>query len=371
MRRSVQSYAGLAIFPLDKCGFPSAVKDAFLSFAIRDKKAARTRCGMKKAAASSIMVAVMLLAVSVMAEAQEPKKVPRIGVLVTGSVSTHKSRDDAFRQGLRELGYTEGKNVVIEYRYAEGKLSRYPDLANEMVRLKPDVIVVASTRFTAAAKQATSTIPIVVGGAGDILGEGLVASLARPGGNITGSTSISPDVSGKRLELLKEVVPKASRVAVLWNAGPDDKEVRETEIAARAFGLKVQPLQVQDPNEFQGAYAAMRKENAHALVLIQGSFTLFHRKQLVELAAKNQLPSMCESPSWTDDGCLLSYGPDSLYQWRRAATYVDKILKGAKPADLPVEQPTKFELVINLKTAKQIGLTIPQSVLYRADKVIK
>jgi putative ABC transport system substrate-binding protein len=317
----------------------------------------------------SLLTTVLLITVS-FAEAQHPKT-PRIGVLVTGSVSTQKSLDDAFRQGLRELGYTEGKNIVIEYRYAEGKLSRYPELANEMARLKPDVIVVASTRFTAAAKQATSTIPIVVGGGGDILGEGLVASLARPGGNITGSTSISPDLSGKRLELLKEVIPSASRIAVLWNQGPDDKEVKETEIAARAFGLKVQPLQVQDPNEFQGAYAAMRKENVHALVLIQGSFTLFHRKQLVGLAAQNRLPSMCESPSWTDDGCLLSYGPDLLYQWRRAAVFVDKILKGTKPADLPVEQPTRFELVINLKTAKQISLTIPPNVLARADRVIK
>ena len=325
---------------------------------------------MKRAAPLSILFAVILFAVAVIAEAQQPKT-SRIGVLVAGSVSTHKSRDDAFRQGLRELGYTEGKNIVIEYRYAEGNLSRYPELANEMARLKPDVIVVASTRFTAAAKQATSTIPIVVGGAGDILGEGLVASLARPGGNITGSTNISPDLSGKRLELLKEVVPKASRIAVLWNVGPDAKEVKETEIAAQAFGLKVQSLQVRDPNEFQAAYAAMRKENAHALILIQGSFTLFHRKQLVGLAAENRLPTMCESPSWTDDGCLLSYGPDSLYQWRRAAVFVDKILKGTKPADLPVEQPTKFELVINLKTAKQIGLTIPPSLLARADKIIK
>jgi putative tryptophan/tyrosine transport system substrate-binding protein len=312
-----------------------------------------------------------LFALCSSAEAQQPKKVARIGFLAAVSHSANSARFEAFRQGLRELGYTEGKNIVIEYRYAEGKLSRYPELANEMARLKPDVIVVASTRFTAAAKQATSTIPIVVGGGGDILGEGLVASLARPGGNITGSTSISPDLSGKRLELLKEVIPSASRIAVLWNQGPDDKEVKETEIAARAFGLKVQPLQVQDPNEFQGAYAAMRKENVHALVLIQGSFTLFHRKQLVGLAAQNRLPSMCESPSWTDDGCLLSYGPDLLYQWRRAAVFVDKILKGTKPADLPVEQPTRFELVINLKTAKQISLTIPPNVLARADRVIK
>jgi len=202
----------------------------------------------------------------------------------------------------------------------------------------------------------------------------LVASLAKPGGNITGSTGIASDLSGKRLELLKEVIPKASRVAVVWYPSKglsDDSEVKETEAAARQLGVKLQLVQVPDPNEFQSAYAEIAKQQANRVIIIQGAFTLTHRTQLVQLAAKHRLPSMCEQSAWTQDGCLMSYGRDQLSQWRRAAYFVDRILKGTKPADLPVEQPMKFELVINLKTAKQIGLTIPQSVLYRADKVIK
>jgi len=319
-----------------------------------------------------LALVAMLFALCFPVQAQQPKT-PLIGMLVTGSVSTNKSRDDAFRQGLRELGYIEGKNIAIEYRYAEGERDRIPELAAELVRIKVDVFVVAGgTSTTLPVKKATSSIPIVFTNVSDPVGAGLVASLARPGGNVTGLSTVSQDLSGKRLELLKEVVPKALRVAVLWNPGPaDENEVKQIEVAARALGVKLQSLQVRDPKEFRGSYAAMKRETANALVLIQGSFTLFHRQQLAELAAKNRLPSMCESSSWTDDGCLLSYGPDSSYQWRRAATYVDKILKGAKPADLPVEQPMKFELVINLKTAKQIGLTIPQRVLTRADKVIR
>jgi putative tryptophan/tyrosine transport system substrate-binding protein len=306
------------------------------------------------------------------AGAQQAEKVSRIGMLSSGSVSTMKSRIDAFRQGLRELGYVEGKNIVIEYRYAEGKRERWPDLAAEVVQLKPDVIVVSSNGFTAAAKQATSTIPIVVGSAGDLVGAGLVASLARPGGNVTGSTNITPDLSGKRLELLKEVVPKASRVAILWYpSSSDEDDVKQTEIYARARGIRVQVVPVQRPDEFQEAFTVMKRENANALVIIQGSFTLFHRTALVELATNNRLPSMCVQTEWAEIGCLVSYGPDPSHQYYRAAIYVDKILKGTKPADLPVEQPMKFEFVINLKTAKQIGLTIPQSVLYRADRVIR
>ena len=213
-----------------------------------------------------------------------------------------------------------------------------------------------------------------MGSAGDLVGGGLVASLAKPGGNITGSTGIASDLSGKRLELLKEVIPKASRVAVVWYPSKglsDDSEVKETEAAARQLGVKLQLVQVPDPNEFQSAYAEIAKQQANRVIIIQGAFTLTHRTQLVQLAAKHRLPSMCEQSAWTQDGCLMSYGRDQLSQWRRAAYFVDRILKGTKPADLPVEQPMKFELVINLKTAKQIGLTIPQSVLYRADKVIK
>jgi len=320
------------------------------------------------------VLGALLLALSFPLDAQQLAKVFRIGVLLTGSASTQKSRIDAVRQGLHELGYVEGKNVVLEFRYAEGKRERFADLAAEMVRLKPDVIVVGGTGFTAAAKQATSTIPIVVGGAGDLVGTGLVASLARPGGNVTGSTDISPDLSGKRLELLKEAIPKARRVAVLWHdvtGSGDADEIQQTEIAARAFAIKLQVVSVQAPDRFQDAFAAFKRGNADALVIIQGSFTFFHSKQLMELAAKNKLPTMCEGSLWTETGCLMSYGPDLIYQYHRAATFVDKILKGRTPADLPVEQPMKFELVFNLKTADQIGVTIPQWPLMKADRVIR
>jgi putative tryptophan/tyrosine transport system substrate-binding protein len=307
------------------------------------------------------------------AEAQQtPKKVARIGVLRNDSPSTFASRNQAFRQGLRELGYVEGENIQFEYRYADTKLDRLPELAAELVRQKVDVIVVGGSGATRAAKQVTGTIPIVVGSAGDLVGAGLVASLSKPGGNITGSTDISPDVSGKRLELIREVIPNSSRIAIVFYGNEGDwDEVRATEVAARQFALKVQHVQVRESNEFANAYAMMAKQHADAVVFIQGTGIFFHRKELVELALKHRLPSMCETSLWTEDGCLMNYGPDLLYLWRRAAVYVDKILKGAQPADLPVEQPTKFELMINLKTAKQIGLTIPPNVLARADKVIK
>jgi putative ABC transport system substrate-binding protein len=328
---------------------------------------------MKKAAASSIMVAVMLLAVSVIAEAQQPTKVPRIGFLSTGSPSsTGTTNLDAFRKGLDELGYIEGKTIGIDYRYAEGKLERLPTLAAELVGLKVAVIVTGGTAGVQAAKQATNMIPIVVGTATDLVRTGLVASLAKPGGNVTGLTSISPDLSGKRLELVREVVSNVSRVAVLWHPNAwDREEVTQTEVAARQIGVKVQSLEVPDSNTFENAYAAMVSQRANALIIIQRTFTGFHQKQLIGLAIKNRLPSMCDSPGWTENGCLMSYGSNRREMWRRAATYVDKILKGAQPAELPVQQPTKFEFVINLKTAKALNLTIPQSVLYRADKVIK
>jgi putative ABC transport system substrate-binding protein len=317
----------------------------------------------------------LLLALGLCAEAQQAKRVPVIGYLRQGSPTSAKFEDDAFRQGLRDLGYVEGKNILVEYRYAEGKVDRVPDLATELVRLKPDAIVVGGDRATRAAKEATSTIPIVVGSAGDLVGAGVVASLAKPGGNITGSTGIASDVSGKRLELLKEAIPKVSTVAVIWYPSKkgvtDYAEVKETETAAGQLGLKVHVVPVRDPSEFQSAYADITKQRANAVVIIQGAFTLTYRTQLVELAAKHRLPSMCEQSAWTNDGCLMSYGRDQLSQWRRAAYFVDRVLKGTNPADLPVEQPMKFEFVINLKTAKQLGLTIPQSVLYRADRVIK
>jgi putative tryptophan/tyrosine transport system substrate-binding protein len=246
-------------------------------------------------------------------------------------------------------------------------------LAGELVHLGVDVIVTLGTQATLAAKQATNTIPIVAGGAGDLIGEGLVGSLARPGGNVTGLTNIDPDLSAKRLQLLRETFPKIARVAVLYHGGPggDQEELSETQTAARALGVQIQRLQVKEPSQFQSAYAAMTKERADALIILHGSFTGFHRRALIELAVKHRLPTICGSPVWSTDGGVISYGHDRHDQFRRAAIYVDRILKGAKPADLPVQQPTKFELVINLKTAKQIGLTIPPSVLARADRVIK
>jgi ABC-type uncharacterized transport system substrate-binding protein len=319
-----------------------------------------------------LVVCMWLLTFSVPAGAQA-KKTSRIGILQSASAVTSTSHINAFRQGLRELGYAEGKNILVEYRYADGKPSRLSELASEFVQLKVDVIVAAGTQSTAAAKQATGTIPIVVGAAGDLVGTGLVKSLARPGGNVTGSTVISPDLSGKRVELLKEAVPKASRLAVLLysSSGTDWDEVKQIETVAQSLKVKIQIVKVQNPTDFQAAYAAMKRENADALILTQSSFTGFHRKQLAGLGSMNGLPTMCESARWTEDGCVMSYGPDLLYLWRRAAVFVDKILKGAKPSELPVEQPTKFDLIINLKAAKQISLTIPQSVLYRADRVIK
>ena len=236
-----------------------------------------------------------------------------------------------------------------------------------------DLIVTLGTQATVAAKQATSTIPILVGNAGDLVGEGLVASLARPGGNITGFTSVDPDLSVKRLQLLRETLPKVSRVAVLYHGGPggDQDELREIQTAAKTLGVQIQPLQVLEADQFQRAYTAMTKDRAQALIIFLGTFTAFHRKELLELGAKIRIPTMCGNPEWSEAGGLISYGHDRRDQFRRAASYVDKILKGTKPADLPVQQPTKFELVINLKTAKQIGVTIPPNVLARADRVIR
>jgi ABC-type uncharacterized transport system substrate-binding protein len=321
-----------------------------------------------------VLLMPLILAAVHTVEAQQATKIPRIGVLPAGSPSAMATQVEAFRQSLRKLGYVEGKNILLEYRYGEGKREQYRDLADELVRLKPDIIVVSSVGFTAAAKEATKTIPLVVAGAGDLVGTGLVASLARPGGNVTGLTSMSTDLSGKRLELLKEVVPKATRVAVFWYTFPgsqDEDEVKQTQVTAPPLGLKIQAVPVRGTDDFHGAFAQMKRENANALIIIQGSFTNVYRSQLAELAIKNRLPTMCEQPTWAEAGCLVSYGRDPRDGWRRAAIFVDKILKGARPADLPVEQPTKFEFVINLKTAKQIGVVIPPNVLARADKVLR
>ena len=307
------------------------------------------------------------------AHGQQPAKVPRIGFLSSLSAAAVSDRVDAFRQGLRELGYVEGKNIVIEYRWAEGKTERLPDLAAELVRLKVDVIVTGGPAVNRLAKEATVTIPVVMSFDNDPVGNGFAASLARPGGNITGLSTLSPEISGKRLELLKEIVPKLSRVAVLGNSTvPGNAQaLRETELAAGAFGVKLQYLDIQNPKEIETAFRAASKGRADAVLVLGSQVVTSHPKQFVELVAKSQLPAIYWSPEFVEAGGLMTYSVSITDLFRRAAVYVDKILKGAKPADLPVEQPTKFELVINLKTAKQIGLTIPQSVLYRADKVIK
>jgi putative ABC transport system substrate-binding protein len=319
------------------------------------------------------LLATGLLITAQSAEAQEGKKVPRIGFLSAGSSSTYSPRIEAFRQGLRELGYAEGKNVTIQPRFAEGKLERVPDLAAELVRLKPDVIVTWGVPQLVAAKQASSTIPIVAGGAGDLVSAGLVASLARPGGNITGLTSIRSDLVGKQLELLKEAVPGLTRVGILWHAADPSgtHDFKLTEVTAQVLGVQVQPLEVRRPEEFEGAFKAATGARVHAMMILQSNLTNTHLKRIVDVATKNRLPSMLGESGLMDSGGLMSYGPNYADLSRRAATYVDKILKGAKPADLPVEQPTKFEFVVNLKTAKKIGLSIPPNVLARADKVIR
>ncbi len=317
----------------------------------------------------------LFLAPCFIVQAQQGKKVARIGYLATessaeslGGAQRHIS---PFKEGLRELGYVEGKNILIEYRYAEGDPVRLRELAAELVRAKVAVIVATGNRAITAAKQATTTIPIIVGGAGDLVGTGLVASLARPGGNITGSTRMSTELSGKRIEVLKDAVSRISSLAVILATRQDQDELKEMENAARQLSVKLQPVNIRDFSEFQSAFAAMVREHADALTIIHSGFAFARRKELVELAVKHRLPTMCEQTAWTDAGCLMSYGPDVPHLARRAAYYVDKVLKGADPAVLPVEQPAKFEFVVNLKTAKQIGLAIPPNVLARADRVIR
>ncbi|HKC94768.1 MAG TPA: ABC transporter substrate-binding protein [Nitrospira sp.] len=307
------------------------------------------------------------------AEAQQPKKVPLIGFLVVPSRAFFANRIESFEQGLHSLGYVEGKNIVIEYRYAEGKLDRLPDLAKELVSIKPDVIVTSSDRSVLALKNATRTIPIVIAAAADPVGSGLVDSLASPGGNVTGLSIFAPELGGKRLELLKEAVPSLTRVAFLWQASGHiaSVTVKEIQAAAKALGLHVQSLEIRDSKDFDSAFEAALKEHAQALLTGPSPVINTHHARIIEFAAKNRLPAMYAGPEFVNAGGLMSYAPDYTDQYRRTAVYVDKILKGAKPANLPIEQPTKFELVINLKAAKQIGLTIPPNVLARADKVIK
>jgi ABC-type uncharacterized transport system substrate-binding protein len=316
----------------------------------------------------------MLFALGVSAEAQQPKKVPRIGYVsgASGDVNNPGPSVEAFRQGLRDLGYIEGKNILVEYRYVEGKLDRSPSLVAELIQLKVDIVVV--TAAVRAAKQATRTIPIVMVTAADPVASGLVDSLARPGGNMTGLTRLTRELSGKRLELLKEAVPTISRVGILRDVNVTEPTLtaKGYESAAPALKLQLQSLEVRGPNpDLEGAFQAATKGRANALVTILNPLLNRYREEIADLAIKNRLPSMHESSYYVEAGGLISYGSDDTESFKRAAWYVDKILKGAKPAELPVEQPTKFQFVINLKTAKQIGLTIPQSVLFRADKVIR
>ncbi len=327
-----------------------------------------------KAILRPLTIIVTLVAWGAVAEAQQPSKVIRLGFLIATSASTEKSRTEAFRQGLRELGYVEGKNIVIEWRFAEGKFDRLPDLAAELVRLKVEVIVTGGSTSTRAAKEVTTTIPIVMAFDNDPVGSGVVASLARPGGNITGLSALSPELSGKRLELLKETVPKLSRVAALGTStnNPGNAQIlKETELAAGAFGVQLQYLDVLSPKDIETVFRAASKGRADAVLVLASPVLNSQRTQIADLAIKSRLPAIYPQSEYVQDGGLMSYGTSFADLYRRAATYVDKILKGRKPADLPVEQPTRFELVINLKTAKALGLTIPQSVLFRADKVIK
>jgi putative ABC transport system substrate-binding protein len=320
-----------------------------------------------------VAIGVTFAMCGAVATAQQPKKIPRIGFLAATSPSVESTRIEGFRQGLRDLGYTEGKNIVIEWRWAEGKFDRLPDLAAELVRLDVDVIVTGGSTSSGAAKQVTTTIPIVMAQVNDPVGSGFVASLARPGGNMTGLSTLAPEISGKQLELLKEIVPKLSRVAVLGTstAPGNAQALKETEHAARAFKVQLQYLDILGPKDIGTAFRQASEGHADAVLVLGAPVFISQRKQIADLAIKNRLPAMYVAPEHVEDGGLMSYGVSVVDLYRRAATYVDKILKGRKPADLPVEQPTKFELTINLKAAKQIGLTIPQSVLYRADKVIK
>ena len=328
-----------------------------------------TRCELKQVGWSSILVAAALLNSAVIIEAQQPGKIPWVGYLA-GSGS---SPNQAFVQGMRDLGYTEGKNIGFVYRTTEGKRESYADFVAELVRLKVDVIVTDSTDAALLAKKTTSSIPIVMTRGTDPVGAGLVTSLARPGGNVTGLTSVTGELAGKLLELLKETKPKLTRAAILRPEGrADDLFVKEAEVPGRALGVQLIPVVVQGPDDIEGVFRAMGKERVNGLVMrLPASGYSSHYKRVAELTIKNRLPAISTSATWVDAGGLMSYGPDFSIGYRRAATYVDKILKGAKPADLPVEAPTKFEWIINAKTAKQIGLTIPQNVLARADKVIK
>jgi putative tryptophan/tyrosine transport system substrate-binding protein len=327
---------------------------------------------MKKKIAGLALSAV-LFALSLPAAAQQSGKIPRIGFLNPNPAATVSGRMEAFRQGLRDLGYVEGKTIVIEYRYADGNAERLPDLAAELVGLKVDLIITSSTPSVWAIQKASTTIPIVFTVISHPVENGIVASFARPGGNVTGLTILTEELSGKRLELLKETVSNVTRVAALSDLTNPTQPLEWKEIltAARGLGLKLQSLGVRSSSDFDSAFEAALRERAQALITLPQPLINAHRNRILEFAAKNKLPAMYPLADYVDAGGLMSYAPVYTDLFRRAATYADKILKGTKPADIPVEQPTKFELVINLKTAKQIGLTVPPNVLARADRVIK
>jgi len=326
---------------------------------------------MKKKTSTSIILAILILAPVYLAQAQKQATIPRIGVLLAGAPPD--ANLDVFIQGLRELGYIDGKNIVIEYRFAAGKTDRFPELATELVRLKVDAIFTGGVTGAFALKQATKTIPMFFFSTSDPVGTGVVASLARPGGNITGISLQASDLWPKRLELLKEIFPKLSRVAMLWTKGFAGMalEAKATQEVAGPLGIALQDRGVKDSNELDVVFAVMAKDRPDAFLGLMDPILTSHRERILDFLATNRLPAIFQSSDWVEAGGLMSYGPNYADALRRAAALMDKILKGAKPADLPVEQPTRFDLTINLKTAKQIGVTIPPSVLYRADKVIK
>src|SRR5262249_9857111 len=327
---------------------------------------------MKRAAVPSILAVVVLLVLGATADAQQTGKIFRIGFLDQSTASGSAILVDAFRQELGKLGWTEGKNITIEYRIAEQKPERLPELAVELVRLKVDLIVASSPTSASAAKKATTTIPIVMVAVGDPVGFGLVASLARPEGNVTGNSSLVPELNSKRLEILKDALPKLARVGFLKRAGASDLQLKELRPAAVALKLKLEEIETQpDPKGLETAFQTAKQKQVGAIMTSVGRLLFAERKRIVQLAGQHRLPAIYAQKEFVDEGGLMSYGPDYVDLHRRAAVYVDKILKGAKPADLPVQQATKFEFVINLKAAKQIGLTMPPDLLARANKLIK
>jgi putative ABC transport system substrate-binding protein len=328
---------------------------------------------MKNGKLGSFVLCALFLAIAFPAQAQPTKKVPRIGFLDPTSLKVSGARIEAFRQGLSKLGYVESKTIAIEYRFADGNSERLGENAVELVRLKVDVIVTRAIPGAVAAKRTTTTIPIVFVGVADAVAAGLVGSLSRPGGNVTGLTSLAPELSGKRLELLKETFPKGSRIGVFRNPSNRGDPIiwNETQAAAQTLGLQLQSLEARNQTELENAFDSTTRLGIHALLAVPDPFLQSHRKQIVDFAAKTRLPAIYTDPEYVEDGGLMSYAANPLEFYTRAATFVDRILKGEKPGDIPIEQPTKFELVINLKTAKLIGLTIPPNVLARADKVIK